>query len=145
MVFGGVEVSVTFYLRKDVVEAFDVRFDTKDLERFVGFLKTRYGEPGRDRDSKDDLGQGQEPGREVYKMRWEKAGERAVLAAQLEKRRASLSVCAATSTKRSTEYSSARAWLSSAPRWRAPGRRRCRSAMKLRNFLPIPRPTCRGS
>ncbi|HEV3010454.1 MAG TPA: hypothetical protein VGX52_15610, partial [Burkholderiales bacterium] len=32
---GGVEVQVTFYLKKDALEAFDVRFDTKELERFV--------------------------------------------------------------------------------------------------------------
>ena len=43
--FGGVEVQVTFYLKKDAVEAFDVRFDTRELERFVDFLKSRYGTP----------------------------------------------------------------------------------------------------
>ncbi|HVJ12019.1 MAG TPA: hypothetical protein VNC62_10685, partial [Burkholderiales bacterium] len=43
--FGGVEVKVTFYLKKDAVEAFDVRFDTKEGDRFVAFLKTRYGAP----------------------------------------------------------------------------------------------------
>jgi hypothetical protein len=30
--FGGVEVQVTFYLKKDVLEAFDVRFDTRELD-----------------------------------------------------------------------------------------------------------------
>ena len=43
--FGGVEVKVTFYLKKDAVEAFDVRFDTREIDRFVGFLKSRYGVP----------------------------------------------------------------------------------------------------
>lgn len=92
--FGGVEVRVTFYLRKDSIEAFDVRFDTKELERLVGFLKTRYGKPASE--SRDaygaSSGKDKKPGREVYKVLWEKDGERATLAAQLEKRTASMLV-----------------------------------------------------
>jgi len=94
VVFGGIEVRVTFYLRKDVVEAFDVRFDTKELDRFVGFLKSRYGKPASE--SRDtygaSAGKDKKPGREVYKVLWEKDGERAALAAQLEKRTASMLV-----------------------------------------------------
>src|SRR6185295_20195711 len=36
--FGGIEARITFYLRRDKVEAFDVRFDSRDLERFVGVV-----------------------------------------------------------------------------------------------------------
>jgi len=93
VVFGGIEVRVTFYLRKDAVEAFDVRFDTKELERFVGFLKSRYGKPvSESRDAYGGMGKDKKPGREVYKALWEKDGERATLAAQLEKRTASMLV-----------------------------------------------------
>ena len=94
VVFGGVELRVTLYLRKDVVEAFDVRFDTKELERFVGFLKGRYGKPvSESRDTYGgSAGKDKKPGREVYKVLWEKDGERATLAAQLEKRTASMLV-----------------------------------------------------
>ena len=61
--FGGVEVRVTLYLRKDAVEAFDVRFDTKELDRFVGFLKTRYGAPAsEDRDTHQQQRQDRAPG-----------------------------------------------------------------------------------
>lgn len=88
--FGGVEVKVTFYLKKDAVEAFDLRFDTKELDRFVTFLKSRYGEPQSEtRDTYERKGKSS---RQVYKALWERAGERAVLTAQLEKRRASLLV-----------------------------------------------------
>ena len=88
--FGGVEVRVTLYLKKDAVEAFDVRFDTKELDRLVGFLKQRYGAPKSEaRDSYHS--KGKEP-RQVYKAAWEKDGERAVLTAQLEKRTASMLV-----------------------------------------------------
>ena len=73
--FGGVEVQVTFYLKKDALEAFDVRFDTKELDRFVAFLKQRYGAP----QSED-------------KQAIPRGKDRAVLTAQLEKRRASMLV-----------------------------------------------------
>lgn len=88
--FGGIEVRVTLYLRKDVVEAFDVRFDTKELERLVGFLKTRYGAPASE--NRDTYGSKGKATRQVYKAAWEKDGERAVLTAQLEKRTASMLV-----------------------------------------------------
>ena len=88
--FGGIEVQITFYLRKDALEAFDLRFDTRELERFVKFLKSRYGEPrSEDKESYDRKGKN---ARQVYKALWESGKERAVLVAQLEKRRASMLV-----------------------------------------------------
>ena len=88
--FGGVEVQVTFYLKKDAVEAFDVRFDSRELERFVAFLKSRYGPPvteTRDTFRRKDGGE-----RQVQKVLWEDGKQRAVLTAQLEKRPASMLV-----------------------------------------------------
>ena len=88
--FGGVEVQITFYLKKDALEAFDLRFDTKELERFVKFLKSRYGEPrSEEKDSYERKGKS---ARQVYKALWENGKERALLTAQLEKRRASMLV-----------------------------------------------------
>lgn len=88
--FGGVEVQVTFYLKKDVVEAFDVRFSTSELDRFVTFLKSRYGKP--ETETREAIaGKGDKP-REVYKALWQNGKQRAVLVAQLEKRRASMLV-----------------------------------------------------
>jgi hypothetical protein len=88
--FGGVEVQVTFYLKKNAVEAFDVRFNTRELERFVSFLKTRYGKP--ETETRETLGGGGDKPREVYKALWQNGKQRAVLTAQLEKRRASMLV-----------------------------------------------------
>jgi hypothetical protein len=88
--FGGVEVKATFYLKKGAVEAFDLRFDTKELDRFVAFLKSRYGAPQSE--SRDTFERKGKSSRQTYKALWENAGERAVLTAQLEKRRASLLV-----------------------------------------------------
>ena len=79
--FAGVEVRITFYLKKGALEAFDVRFDTRDAYRIAGFLKSRYGAPAsEDRE------------RQLYKLQWEARGERAVLTALTDKRRASLLV-----------------------------------------------------
>jgi len=87
---GGVETQVTFYLKKDALEAFDVRFDTRELDRFVKFLKARYGPPQSE--SKDSYDRKGSKAREVYKAAWESGKERAVLTAQLEKRRGSMLV-----------------------------------------------------
>ncbi len=88
--FAGIEARVTFYLRNDRVEAFDLRFDSVEADRVVKFLKERYGAPASEtRDSPGD--QGKTP-RQVYKVLWEAKGERAVLIAQLDRRRGSLLV-----------------------------------------------------
>lgn len=87
--FGGIEVRVTIYLKKDAVEAFDVRFDSRDAERLAGFLKSRYGKPRSEaREQFERRGKA----REIYKVRWENKGERAVLSAQPDVRRAVLTV-----------------------------------------------------
>ncbi len=88
--FGGVEVQVTFYLKKDSVEAFDVRFNTRELDRFVSFLKSRYGKP--ETETREAIDRKGDKPREVYKALWQNGKQRAVLIAQLEKRRASMLV-----------------------------------------------------
>jgi hypothetical protein len=88
--FGGIETRVTFYLRKDVLEAIDVRFDTKELERFIAFLKSHYGPPQSE--NRDSIKRDGKKTREVYRALWESPQERAVLTAQLEKRVASMVV-----------------------------------------------------
>jgi len=89
---GGVEARVTFYLKAGVIRAIDLRFDTRDLEKVKAILKTRWGAPlaeatevigARNKDQKD---------RKVHKMRWERGEDRAILSAQLERKRASIEV-----------------------------------------------------
>jgi len=85
---GGVASRITFYLKGDRVEAFDVRFGTKDAERLGAFLKQRYGAPVEERRAKLE---GQRRG-ELYKVEWKNGEERAVLTSLSEKSRASLTV-----------------------------------------------------
>ncbi len=88
--FAGIEARITFYLRKDKVEAFDLRFDSMEADRVVTFLKGRYGKPASE--VRDSLGDTGKTPRQVYKVLWEAKGERAVLTALYDKRRGSLLV-----------------------------------------------------
>ena len=88
--FGGVEARITFYLKKDAVQAFDVLFDSRDLDRLMAFLKNRYGKPAAE--GKDAVWKEGKVAREYYKARWENGAERAVLVSQVDKKRAQLTV-----------------------------------------------------
>jgi hypothetical protein len=76
---GGVNASVTFYLRRDTLEGIDVRFDRRDMDRVLEFLRTRYGAPATE-------------GPAPVRAQWKDKTERAVLAAEQGRRRASLLV-----------------------------------------------------
>ena len=89
-VFGGVSLRVTFYLRKDAVQAFDVRFATGDLDSLVKFLKSRYGVPVSE--TSDTAERKGKSTRRTYRAAWERDGTRAVLTALLEKRTGTLLV-----------------------------------------------------
>lgn len=90
VVFGGVEASITFYLKDQVVQAFDVRFDSRNAARVADYLKTRYGKPVAETRAKPAFDG--KAAREIYKVRWEQGADQAVLTAQMDRRRASLSV-----------------------------------------------------
>lgn len=87
--FGGAEARVTFFLKGDAVQAFDVRFDALHLERVVAHLKQRYGVPDSETREKVER---RRSTRELYKVRWERGGDRAVLTTQLKRRRVDLNV-----------------------------------------------------
>lgn len=76
--FGGIDASVTFYLKRDAVQGFDVRFDKRQLEPIRKFLQQRYGTP-----STQDAG---------GERGWKAGDQRARLHAEPGNRRASLLV-----------------------------------------------------
>ena len=89
-VLGGAPVKVTAFLKDDAIQGFELRFDTKDLERVKSTLRSRWGEPIAEvtetiarRDGND---------RKIFKMRWEKGADRAVLTAQMQKKRVGLEI-----------------------------------------------------
>jgi hypothetical protein len=85
---GGVQARITFYLKSDAIQAFDVRFETRDLDRVVEFLKKQYGAPAAE--SRDTLERKDKGTRKFYKARWEKARDYVVLISDLEKSRSSM-------------------------------------------------------
>jgi len=88
--FAGVQARITFFLRNNEIQAFDVRFDMKDLERVSAFLKTHYGKPLAE--ATEVISRPDKEDRKVYKLRWEQGADRAILSAQLEKKTATLEV-----------------------------------------------------
>src|SRR5437870_12477860 len=83
--FGGAEVRITFYLRKDQVQPFDSRSDGRDTDRVAAFAKSRYGAPASE--TRDRIEAAGKAVRQIYKLLWEKGDERAVLVAQQVRRR----------------------------------------------------------
>ena len=87
---GKVEARITFYLRKDTIEAFDVRFRPGDLDKVVAYLKGRYGKPLAE--TRDKIERKDKQTTEIYRVRWEGGRERAVVVSNGEKGRTGLLV-----------------------------------------------------
>jgi hypothetical protein len=87
--FGGAEVRITFFLKADAVQAFDVRFDDKDLRLVVEYLRERYGKPDSEG---QEVFRRRGDARAVYKVRWAKGADRAVLSSIAGRRRVDLNV-----------------------------------------------------
>ncbi|HTQ77571.1 MAG TPA: hypothetical protein VMI15_06075 [Burkholderiales bacterium] len=88
--FGGVAARITFYLKADAVQSFTARFDQKDLERVKEVLRARWGAPLSE--ATEVIARKDKPDRRIFKMRWEKAADKAVLTSQLDKKRVDLEV-----------------------------------------------------
>ncbi len=87
---GGVEARITVFLKADAIKAYDLRFDIKELGRVTAHLKSRWGAPLAE--ATEVISRKDKEDRKVFKMRWEKGADRALLVAQLEKKRASIEV-----------------------------------------------------
>lgn len=87
---GGVPARITVFLKTDAVQAMDLRFDTKELDRMKEALRSRWGAPLAE--VTETIARKDKEDRKVFKMRWEKGADRAILSAQLEKKRATLEI-----------------------------------------------------
>jgi hypothetical protein len=86
----GIDARITYYLKDDHVRGLELRFETRDLDRMVATLESRFGPPQAK--SRDQLQKKGGPVREQVRLRWERGPDHATLVAQLDRRRASLSV-----------------------------------------------------
>ena len=86
--FAGVPARLTVYLKDGSIQSLSVRFATTDRDKVVAYVKSRWGAPSGEanetitRKGKDD--------KRVYKLRWDKGNEHAMLIAQADRKRASL-------------------------------------------------------
>lgn len=86
---GGAQARITFFLKDDAVQAFDVRFDAQHLERVLAHLKERFGKPASE--TRERIERRREM-RELHKVRWQRDGDKAVLTSQVKRRRVDLNV-----------------------------------------------------
>jgi len=86
----GVLMRITVYLKAGVIQAFDLRAEMKDLERAKKALQARWGAPLAE--TTEVIARKDKPDRKIYKVRWEKGNDRAILTAQLEQKRLSVEV-----------------------------------------------------
>jgi hypothetical protein len=86
--FGGVPARLTVYLKADSIQALSVRFDTKDRDKVVAHFTSRWGAPAGE--ASETIARKGKDGKRVYKLRWERGNEHAMLVAQADRKRASL-------------------------------------------------------
>ena len=88
---GGAAAKITVFLKAGVIQGYDLSFEIRDLERVKAHLKSRWGAPLAE--ATEVIARGDKAERKVFKLRWEKGAERAILTAQLDKKkRATLEV-----------------------------------------------------
>jgi hypothetical protein len=86
---GEVEARISFFLKADAVQAIDLRFESAQLARMAQYLKDRYGRPDEEgREKVERRGST----REIYRLRWARGADRAVLTSQQGRRRVDLNV-----------------------------------------------------
>lgn len=87
--FGGVPARVTFYLKADAIQAFDLRFDSSGRDRVTALLKSRWGAPISE--ITESFSRRERNERRIYKVRWAQGKDQALLSVPLNRRRATLS------------------------------------------------------
>ncbi len=75
--FAATDARITFFLRNDVVQGYDLRFAASERPRVVGILKSRWGPPAAE--VKALIQRKGKPDQEVYKVTWAKDRDQAVL------------------------------------------------------------------
>lgn len=88
--FAGIESRVTFYLKSDSVQGFDVRFEMGNVDLVANYLRGRYGKPLSE--SREKIIRKNKEEREVFKILWEQGRDSARLSALSTGKRGSLSV-----------------------------------------------------
>ena len=86
---GDVDVRITFFFKTNAIQTFDVRFEAAQLEHMAQYLKGHYGPP--DAEAREKI-ERRGAAREIYKLRWKRGADHAVLTSQRGRRRVELNV-----------------------------------------------------
>jgi hypothetical protein len=87
---GGVQSKITFYLKADVIQAFDIRFSANDAERIKAHLRSAWGKPLSE--TTETMSRKDGEGRKISKARWEKGVDRAIFTSAQDRRRGGVEV-----------------------------------------------------
>jgi hypothetical protein len=88
--FVGVEARVTFYLRADQVQGFQLRFAAHDRARVEAALKSQWGPPSAE--TRNLIQRKGQKDSQIYKVTWDKASDHATLSWRPERKRSWLMV-----------------------------------------------------
>ncbi len=87
--FAGVSAKITVYLKSGTVQAFDLRFDAAHRAGVIEQVKATWGVPASE--ATETIGRNARSDRRIYKARWAKGGDHALLSVPLDRKRATLS------------------------------------------------------
>ena len=88
--YAGVRARVIFYLRRDAVQAFTVRFGLNDREKVASHFRSKWGAPASE--TTQAISRKEKEPKLVSKVRWDKGNDHALLTAYADRKRATLEV-----------------------------------------------------
>ncbi len=90
--YAGVRARVAFYLRRDAVQAFTIRFGINERSRVAAHFRSKWGAPTSEATQAiPRKGKDPEP-KQIYTARWDRGNDHALLTAQLDRKRGMLEV-----------------------------------------------------
>lgn len=88
--YAGIRARVTFYLQRDAVQAFTVRFGVNERDRVANHFRSRWGAPTSE--TTQSISRKEKDPKQVTRVRWDRGNDHALLTAHLDRKRAMLEV-----------------------------------------------------
>ncbi|HEX5611888.1 MAG TPA: hypothetical protein VFX67_04495 [Burkholderiales bacterium] len=88
--YAGIRARVTFYLQRDAVQAFTVRFGINERERIADHFRSRWGAPTSE--TTQSISRKERDPKQVTRVRWDRGNDHALLTAYLDRKRGMLEV-----------------------------------------------------
>ena len=88
--YAGIRARVVFYLKRDTVQAFTVRFGIAERDRVANHFRSRWGAPTSE--ATESTSRKEKDPKQVRKVRWDRGNDHALLTAHLDRKRAMLEI-----------------------------------------------------